>query len=261
MARQPQETLKAIGMMIRQLPPEYGSIWEGFARDTRFQFTGDKTWFDLPVGLKLPPDFDPGVMEDMRLRNLRYQGRYAEILQRLAMIEGPLLPSDNIFQSYNLGQSPPPVARLRGWAHLLMGDRVAAMADGREILAFKDLAPPGLSGDAGWLDKLRRAEGHMFAGQPKQAVALARAGMNEMPRTRNALLWDYATSMGAAVLAWSGQEEEAAQLLEILSTEIPGLAPASITRDPVYAVPLKDNARYQALSARLEALMARTNLD
>jgi hypothetical protein len=44
-------------------------------------------------------------------------------------------------------------------------------------------------------------------------------------------------------------------VLEQLSILKPGLAPAEITRDPLYSIPLAGNARYQALVARLEMQM------
>jgi hypothetical protein len=63
------------------------------------------------------------------------------------------------------------------------------------------------------------------------------------------------------VLAWAGDKDEAAALLEELSTAMPGPSPADIARDPRFTVPLADNARYQALKAKLEAQMAATKLE
>jgi hypothetical protein len=40
----------------------------------------------------------------------------------------------------------------------------------------------------------------------------------------------------------------------------PGPGPAEITRDPLYALPLAQNARYQAVVNRLEAQMRATKL-
>ena len=45
-------------------------------------------------------------------------------------------------------------------------------------------------------------------------------------------------------------------LLEQLSTQYPMIGPAEITRDPLYAMPLAANARYQVLESRLEAEIA-----
>jgi hypothetical protein len=64
----------------------------------------------------------------------------------------------------------------------------------------------------------------------------------------------------AVAFAWGGAEDEAAGLLEQLAEVNVGLALAEITRDPLYSVPLADNARYRALSARLEVQIAVTNL-
>ena len=64
----------------------------------------------------------------------------------------------------------------------------------------------------------------------------------------------------AVAFAWGGAEDEAAGLLEQLAEVNVGLAPAEITHDPLYSVPLADNARYRALSARLEVQIAVTNL-
>jgi hypothetical protein len=50
-------------------------------------------------------------------------------------------------------------------------------------------------------------------------------------------------------------------MLEQLADAIPGVSPAMIARDPIYTVALADNARFKALSAKLEAQMAATRLD
>jgi hypothetical protein len=68
-------------------------------------------------------------------------------------------------------------------------------------------------------------------------------------------------SMATGVLAWAGQKDEAATMLEQLADAIPGVSPAMIARDPIYTVALADNARFKALSAKLEAQMAATRLD
>jgi hypothetical protein len=49
--------------------------------------------------------------------------------------------------------------------------------------------------------------------------------------------------------------------LEELATSSPGLSPGEITQDPVLRGRLADNARYRALSARLEAQMAALRVD
>jgi hypothetical protein len=49
-------------------------------------------------------------------------------------------------------------------------------------------------------------------------------------------------------------------LLKQLAVANPGLPPAIITRDPLFAVPLAHDAQYQSLSRSLEAQMTALNL-
>ena len=61
---------------------------------------------------------------------------------------------------------------------------------------------------------------------------------------------------------WSiaGTADDAVALLEALTTAKPGFGPAMIVRDPLYTMPLADNAGYRALTSRVEAELRRTNL-
>ncbi|HXZ68445.1 MAG TPA: hypothetical protein VEH07_07660, partial [Alphaproteobacteria bacterium] len=63
------------------------------------------------------------------------------------------------------------------------------------------------------------------------------------------------------VLAWAGDEDEAAALLETLGLGVPGIAPAQVARDPIFTIPLANNARYRALKAKLDAQMAATKFE
>jgi hypothetical protein len=66
--------------------------------------------------------------------------------------------------------------------------------------------------------------------------------------------------LGARVLAWAGKQDAAVDLLTRLATDVPGLPPADIARQPYYTTPLGDNARFAALAQKLEAEMAATDL-
>jgi hypothetical protein len=50
-------------------------------------------------------------------------------------------------------------------------------------------------------------------------------------------------------------------LLEGRAAATPGPGPAEIVRDPLYTIPLAKNARFQKLSARLEAQMREIKLE
>jgi hypothetical protein len=166
-----------------------------------------------------------------------------------------------MFQSYNLGLPPPPVAEMRGWADLLLNERAAAKSDGQTTLRVLGQSSHDADTELAWLTRLRVAEGQLFAGDNAKAATAAREGVALIPRSSNALQWLYAMNMATGVLAWAGQEDEAATMLEQLADAIPGVSPAMIARDPIYTVALADNARFKALSAKLEAQMAATRLD
>jgi len=76
--------------------------------------------------------------------------------------------------------------------------------------------------------------------------------MTEAPRGVNAAIDREAPVIAARIFAWAGARDEATALLEHLSTRFPGVGPAEITRDPLYAVPLAGNARFQSLALQLE---------
>ena len=121
--------------------------------------------------------------------------------------------------------------------------RAAAKSDGADDASG---AGPVPSHDAdtelAWLTRLRVAEGQLFAGDNAKAATAAREGVALIPRSSNALQWLYAMNMATGVLAWAGQEDEAATMLEQLADAIPGVSPAMIARDPIYTVALADNA-------------------
>jgi hypothetical protein len=79
-----------------------------------------------------------------------------------------------------------------------------------------------------------------------------------MPRSRDAVNWAITAYLTAITYAWAGAEDDAVELLEQLSTAVPGVAPAEITA-PIFG-PLAKNARYEALAQKLKAQMAATKL-
>jgi hypothetical protein len=104
------------------------------------------------------------------------------------------------------------------------------------------------------------AEAHLLLGNEARAVTAAREALRLMAEQNDVLIRHLVLISSTVVFAWSGAEDEAVGFLEQLASVNAGLAPAEITRDPLYSVPLADNPRYQALSARLEAQIAATVL-
>ncbi len=258
MAKQPQQALRVTDLLIARLPDQLDE-WTWFRNSLIYNFTGNNDALQRMEIKSAMPGVDPGLLVPLQLYVLRHQRRYDEIRRLLNRQPGPLMPETGMFQSYNLGLPPPPVAEMRGWANLLLNDRAAAKSDGLttlRMLGQATEADPQLT----WLSRLRVAEGQLFAGDNSKAANTAREGMALIPRSGNALQWLYAMNMATGVLAWAGQKDEAVTMLEQLADAIPGVSPAAIARDPIYTVALADNARFQALKARLEAQLAATKL-
>jgi TolB-like protein/DNA-binding winged helix-turn-helix (wHTH) protein len=147
-----------------------------------------------------------------------------------------------------------PVAELHGWAEMLLGDRNAAVRDGRAVLDFVQKEP--VTKWNGWYLRFLEAEGQLFEGRNAEAIANARSALAMVPLNIKGSRETYARATAAAIFAWAGMGDEAVELLEDLSKGYPGIGPAEISREPLYSVPLAKNARYLALEKKLEAEIA-----
>jgi TolB-like protein/DNA-binding winged helix-turn-helix (wHTH) protein len=187
---------------------------------------------------------------------LRFEHRYTELADMLGRTSIATVPqvlmSHGLFLS-SVGEKP--LAELKGWTQLLLtnasADQLPALADGQALLDFLQRTPATRWN--GWLRHLQAAEGALFTGDKAQAITEARLGIEMAaadPRPSHSL---YAKIIAARIYAWAGEEEEAVDLLEQLSSGFFTIGPAFITRDPLYAIPLVNNERYKELSKRLEA--------
>ena len=181
---------------------------------------------------------------------LRLQHRYREMMDVLESAHTKVVRAPFSWGEY-------PLAEQRGWVHLLLGDRVGAARDGRELLDFV-ADQKETKWNRAFLHLLA-GEGAMFGRERQRAIVEARRALElgQFPQDNELL-----TPTAAAVYAWSGAEDEATQILERLSTApLITLSPVMIARDPLYTVPLAGYARYAALQAKLEAQMAATKLE
>jgi hypothetical protein len=161
----------------------------------------------------------------------------------------------NYFHIGGVGRQP--TADFRGWADLLLGDRDAAREDGRKLLAIVD--GTAVTRWNAWFLAALRADAQLFMGRPDEAADTARTMLDLTKNT-----WIGAVLVGelhaGRVLAWAGKEDPAVDVLTRLATDVPGLPPAEIARQPYYTTPLRGNARFDTLVQRLEAEMAATDL-
>jgi TolB-like protein/tetratricopeptide (TPR) repeat protein len=177
----------------------------------------------------------------------RWSGEIGEFAKRLGAI------STREVRASAPGVGLEPVAGYRGWARLLLGDRGAAAADGRELLDY--LAATAENRRNGVFLRMLEADAYTFVGDSARAIDAARRASG-MPRGTD--LASHRDKAIAAIFAWNGDSDDAVDTLERLATGVPGVGPAEIARDPWYTVPLAHDARFQALAARLEEQMRTT---
>jgi TolB-like protein/DNA-binding winged helix-turn-helix (wHTH) protein len=194
---------------------------------------------------------------------MRYEHRYADLRRLLQLVPPTQVPygslSDN-FEMYDVGEigNVPGGVQFRGWTALLMGDRAAAAREGQALLQF--LRTKTVTPRNEFFIRRLEAEGQLFSGRPSQAIRSASASLALMPRSREAINWIGVAMITARIYAWAGAAAQADDLLKQLAVMSPGLPPASITRDPLFAVPLAHDPEYQSLSRSLEAQMTALNL-
>jgi TolB-like protein/DNA-binding winged helix-turn-helix (wHTH) protein len=257
--RRPPEALRVIQLLQAQFP-DVCSAYRGL---TLFAFTGRtqelrQTFDRQQSGQTLAQIAANPVAVSNSFEVLRYERRYRELDQLLQLIPpGPFNYAPSYLEFYEIHTDDVPAALYRGWSALLLGDEARAEREGQSLLAFvrtRSVSPAFFS-------RRLEAEGHVFARQPAAAIDAASASLELMPRDKDAMTWMGVALAAARVYAWAGARERAVSLLEQLATVSPGAPPAFITRDPLIALPLANDPRYQSLKAKLEGQMAATQLE
>lgn len=231
--------------------------WQLISAQLRFGFTGEIDVWRAAEAAIVPP-VSPELLFDSRSSLLRIEGRYAQARDLIDSLDEEMfrLVSYNGMLLYAAGRVPK--AEPRGWINLLLNDSAQAAADGKRLASFVAKEPKHPWND--WLLQLLIAEGALFSGQREQAIEATHKAMEFVPRPRDATTWRYLAMTAAKIYAWSGAGDRAVALLDQLTNATPGIGPAQVTRDPLFSVPLANNARYLALKDRLEAEIA-ANVD
>ena len=249
--RKPQEALRIYDLVNARADSDFYAAARAY---TLFACTGKIKEFRAAIDRQkaiVSADVNIGREYDA----LRFERRYADLKRLLGESLLETISRNWDYRRF-LGAGGQPVAEMRGWTALLLGDAASAAAEGRALTSFIAAAPKLPTN--GWYLCSLGAEALLFAGDKTAASKTARACLALAPRSQDTLAWRAVAAMAAGVFAWAGAPDDAMDLLEQLATVKAGLGPAEITRDPIFAVPLADNARYQALKAKLEAEMAAT---
>jgi DNA-binding winged helix-turn-helix (wHTH) protein/tetratricopeptide (TPR) repeat protein len=144
-----------------------------------------------------------------------------------------------------------PVALLRGWNDLLRGDAARAATRAADVQAFVRQQRVTQYND--WLLVLFEAQARLFAGDTAAAIAGAQRAEQTgraLTHVHVALLRDY---LVAQTLAWAGERDAAVVRLRGISGDVPvAMPPALIAREPLFLVPLRGHAGFEALREDLE---------
>jgi TolB-like protein/DNA-binding winged helix-turn-helix (wHTH) protein len=218
-----------------------------------FSFTGRTGQLDERVN-PVSDKIDPDSRLMARVNRFRLRGDLGASIALLEQTKQATMRQDSFSPVSIPAIGMKPVAELHGWAMLLKGDEASTRRDGAVLRAF--VARESATKWNAWFLRMLAAEGELFAGNQAQALVEVRKAREMIPQHLNVAVDRYLLTMTAMIFAWGGAQDEAVELLETLSTKYPGVGPAEIVREPLYAVPLKDNARFQALAKRLEAEIA-----
>jgi len=252
LAQRPVEALRVRNLTMQRFP---GIVFPLLQGRLIFGFTGKTEPWRTAVDQHRAALNNATAIHRVHGDLLRFEHRYADLRRSLESVDAPSLRGSAItsggFSLCCVGRRP--TAGYRGWADLLNDDAFTAAKEGRSLLEFVANEPPTRWNK--WFLRTLAAEGSILSGHREQAVTAAREALTLMPRKLDTLRSRYASASAARVFAWAGAEDEAVALLEQLAAAKPGLAPAEVTRDPLYFTPLARNARYQALVARLEIQM------
>ncbi len=240
----PAEAIKAYQQAADRVPA-YAPLAKTLQAYIRFGFTGDLKALESIGGGGGPV----GVQSTAELRKGRKFGAALPERQPEVFI--------GLLRPVAVGDTPQR-ALLLGDIDLQLGDREAAARDGRAVLAF--VAGEKVTAYNEWFLKVLTARGKLYLGDHPGALAAAHEALVLTPRSLDATHWAISSRMTVDVLARCGAADEAVTTLEQLVVAVPGLMPAEIAR-PEFAVPLANNARFKALSAKLDAQMAATKLE
>jgi serine/threonine protein kinase len=255
--RRPVDSLRAVDALSALQP----GLWDALRAQLLFDFTGDLAplapFTRADRFLSQPSDYDPDDVFRILFERLILRREYAPARDLVDTFGRESIRVELLHYFVQPGIGRQPTADFRGWADLLLGDRDAAREDGRKVLAFVQSTPKTRWN--GWFLEALRADALLFMGQNDEAVATSTRVLAEARSGRRSRQIG-AAILAARVLAWAGRDDEAVSLLKELATGIPGLPPADIARQPYYTEPLRANAMFGELRARLETEMAATKL-
>ena len=196
---------------------------------------------DLSVAEKLvaqaPAGFDPeGMITEGRVGIFIFERKFAEALALLQKLKGETLHGEN--------GSPTPKALSEGVCYFFLNDKVKAREALERARVFVEQQVRENPNNAGHHAQL----GTIFAGlgRKEDAIREAKRATELLPESKDAFDGPAMTVALAQVYAWTGEIDQALQLVEHSLNTPAGISAPLLKLDPVWD-PLRKDPRFQAL--------------
>ena len=210
---------------IRGLKAKLALEWKGDPSVT------EKFLSEIPAGV------DPeGIVTLSRINILILQRRFAEALQLVEKMPGETVHGE--------GTAPTPKAFFEGILHFMLGEKDKARADFERARVIVEESVRDVPDDAS-----RHAQlGALFAGlgRKEEAIREGKRAVELLPESKDAFDGPQVTIALAQIYCWTGEKEQALQLIERSLSTPNGLNVPLLKLDPVWDR-IRDDPRFKAL--------------
>ena len=210
---------------IRGLKAKLALEWKGDAS------VSEKFLSEVPAGV------DPeGIVTLSRINILILQRRFAEALQLVEKMPKEIVHGE--------GTAPTPVAFFEGILHFMLGEKDKARADFERARVIVEESVRDVPDDPG-----RHAQlGAIFAGlgRKEEAIREGKRAVELLPESKDAFEGPQVTIALAQIYCWTGEKEQALQLIERSLSTPNGINVPLLKLDPVWD-PIRDDPRFKAL--------------
>jgi len=210
---------------IRGLKAKLALEWKGDAS------VSEKFLAEVPAGV------DPeGIVTLSRINILILQRRFAEALQLVKK-----MPKETV---HGEGTAPTPKAFFEGILHFMLGEKDKARADFERARVIVEESVRDVPDDPG-----RHAQlGAIFAGlgRKEEAIREGKRAVELLPESKDAFDGPQVTIALAQIYCWTGEKEQALQLIERSLSTPNGINVPFLKLDPVWD-PIRDHPRFKAL--------------
>ena len=210
---------------IRGLKAKLALEWKGDAS------VSEKFLSEVPAGV------DPeGIVTLSRINILILQRRFAEALQLVKK-----MPKETV---HGEGTAPTPKAFFEGILHFMLGEKDKARADFERARVIVEESVRDVPDDPS-----RHAQlGAIFAGlgRKEEAIREGKRAVELLPESKDAFEGPQVTIALAQIYCWTGEKEQALQLIERSLSTPNGINVPLLKLDPVWD-PIRDDPRFKAL--------------